>query len=263
MCLLVLAWRAHPRYRLIVAANRDEYHDRPAEPLAPWLDPRGLLAGRDLRAGGTWLGIDRRRRFGVITNYRERQSAPSGAPSRGGLLPAYLTAAAGVAAYLGALAPAADQYGGFNLLLADVDSLWYGSNRTEPFARQLEPGIYGLSNHRLDSPGPKLTRVRDAFERWLEQSASGPEAEPGALLEMLNDRRPAGAADPAPADPASACWERALSAPFVEHPEFGTRCSTVLLLETSGAVRMCERRFDRLGSPCGQSEYRFGPEEWC
>ncbi len=262
MCLLVLAWCTHPRYRLIVAANRDEYHDRPAEPLAPWLEPQGLLAGRDLRAGGTWLGIDRRRRFGVITNYREGQPAPADAPSRGGLIPGYLAEAAGAGAYLEAIEPVAGRYGGFNLLLADHESLWYGSNRIEPFARRLEPGIYGLSNHKLDSPWPKLTRVRATFERWLSE-ASGARDEAQALLEMLDDRRPAGADEPTAAEDAPAPWEPARSAPFVEHPQFGTRCSTVLLLDSSGALRMCERRFDRFGRPVGDQAYRLGAHEWC
>lgn len=261
MCLLVLAWRIHPRYRLIVAANRDEYHDRPAEPLGPWPQPEGVLAGRDLRAGGTWLGIDRRRRFGVVTNFRERQSAPRGAASRGGLIPGYFAAADSAGGYLAALAPLAGRYGGFNLLLADAESLWYGSNRTEPFAQRLDPGVYGLSNHRLDTPWPKLTRVRGAFERWLAEA--GAAQGPAAVFEMLDDRRAAEPQEGAAAGVCAASWERALSAPFLEHPEFGTRCSTVLFLEPDGALRMCERCFDRLGRPAGERDYRLGAHEWC
>ena len=261
MCLLVLAWRAHPRYRLIVAANRDEYHDRPADPLAPWPEAGGLLAGRDRRAGGTWLGIDRGRRFGVITNYRERQASPAGAPSRGGLIPGYLNAAVAPGEYLATLAPLAGRYGGFNLLLVDAQSLWYGSNRAEPFARRLEAGIYGLSNHHLDSPWPKLTRVRRAFEQWLRGAGGGEEA-PADLLALLDDRRPAGADERVLPQAPSTSWERALSAPFVEHPEFGTRCSTVLLLEPSGALRICERRFDRRGHRSGQRDFRLAADEW-
>src|SRR6185437_15331535 len=117
MCLLVLAWNTHPRYRLVVAANRDEYHDRPAAPLALWPAPADFLAGRDLRAGGTWMALDRRRRFGIVTNFR------------------YLAGGAAPGEYLGTLQGEAGGYGGFNLLLADGESLWYGSNRTEPFAR--------------------------------------------------------------------------------------------------------------------------------
>ena len=262
MCLLVLAWRVHPRYRLVVAANRDEYHDRPAEPLAPWPAPPALLAGRDLRAGGTWLGIDQRRRFGVITNYREQPQISTDTPSRGGLIPEFLTDPAGAGDYLGALRPRAARYGGFNLLLADEHSLWYGSNRVAPFARRLEPGVYGLSNHSLDSPWPKLTRVRSAFERWLADAPDGEDAS-AVLFGMLDDRRAAATGTEPAHEGTPGSWERALSAPFVEHPQFGTRCSTVLLLEPSGALHMSERRFDRHGRPVGQSEYRLAADQWC
>lgn len=262
MCILVLAWRAHPRYRLIVAANRDEFHDRPADPLAPWPAPDGLLAGRDRRAGGTWFGIDRHRRFGIITNYRERQTAPTDAPSRGHLIPDYLRTRGGAGEFLDAIEPEADRYGGFNLLLADASSLWYGSNRVHPFARRLEPGLYGLANAQLDSPWPKLTRVRANFESWLHESAvEGADAT--GLFALLEDRRPAVDEAQAPANDSDAAWERALSAPFVEHTRFGTRCSTVLLLDSSGALLMGERRFDRFGRPAGHSEYRLEPGQWC
>src|SRR5690348_10301620 len=120
MCLLVLAWRIHRRYRLVVAANRDEYHDRLAAPLSRWSSPPDILAGRDLRAGGTWLGLDRHRRFGVVTNFRELVRPPSEAPTRGGLIPQFLGGAAAPGEYLAALERKAAEYGGFNLLLADA-----------------------------------------------------------------------------------------------------------------------------------------------
>src|SRR5487761_887039 len=123
MCLLVLAWNTHPRYRLVVAANRDEYHDRDAAPLCLWPAPTDILAGRDLRAGGTWLGIDRRRRFGIVTNFRDLARAQPQAPSRGGLIPRYLDGGRGAGDYLAALESEAAGYGGFNLLLADAESL--------------------------------------------------------------------------------------------------------------------------------------------
>src|ERR1700749_3919130 len=119
MCLLVLAWQAHPRYRLIVAANRDEFHARPAAAMAKWAAPDDFVAGRDLKAGGTWLGIDRQRRFGVVTNFRELQRSPPDAPSRGNLIPDYLRAGTSGQRYLETLEPAASAYAGFNLLLAD------------------------------------------------------------------------------------------------------------------------------------------------
>src|ERR1700749_4617334 len=171
MCLLVLAWRAHPRYRLIVAANRDEFHARPTAPLAVWPEAPDILAGRDLTAQGTWLAVDRRRRFGIVTNFRDAQARRPEAPSRGGLIPDWLRQALTPAAFLGELEPRGQRYAGFNLLLNDGDSLSYASNRAPKFAAALAPGVYGLSNLLLDTPWPKLTRVRQEFERWLAQEA--------------------------------------------------------------------------------------------
>jgi uncharacterized protein with NRDE domain len=259
MCLLVLGWNTHPRYRLVVAANRDEYHDRPAAALGPWAAPNDILAGRDLRAGGTWLGIDRRRRFGVVTNFRDLVRPPPDAASRGELIPRYLAAATGPGAYLTGLERDAPAYGGFNLLLADAESLWYGSNRGAPFARALAPGIHGLSNERLDTPWPKLLRVRRGFERWLRTEGS---AEDDELFALLGDRSPATDEEGLPSTGVAPQWERILSSPFVQHETYGTRCSTVLAIEPSGAFYLAERRFDPSGALMGETEYRLGAAEW-
>ncbi|HWW32780.1 MAG TPA: NRDE family protein [Steroidobacteraceae bacterium] len=259
MCLLVLAWQAHPRYRLVVAANRDEFHERPAAPLARWPEPPGILAGRDLRAAGTWLGLDPARRFGVVTNFRELQERAPAAPSRGGLIPAYLGGAHGAREFCARLAPAATEYAGFNLLLADGGALWYCSNRAAPFARELPPGVYGLSNELLDTPWPKLVRVKARFREWLAE----PDGAPAGLFTLLADRTqapPEGA--PLPAGGLPREWERILSAPFVVHPVYGTRCSTVLLLEPGGRVYLAERRFDSAGDGRGESEFRLNAGDW-
>jgi uncharacterized protein with NRDE domain len=259
MCLLVLAWQAHPRYRLIVAANRDEYHERPAAPLAKWPEPPGILAGRDLRAAGAWLGIDPARRFGVVTNFRELQRPRPAAPSRGGLIPQYLAGGEGTRQCFARLEAAAQEYSGFNLLLGDAGSLWYGSNRAVPFARELPPGVYGLSNELLDTPWPKLVRVKARFREWLAE----PEATPAGLFALLADRTPSAESDaPLPTGGLPREWERILSAPFVVHPVYGTRCSTVVLLEPGGALYLAERRFDSAGEPNGQSEFRLNATEW-
>ena len=266
MCLLVLAWRSHARYRLVVGANRDEYHQRPAAPLSTWPPPAGLLAGRDLQAGGTWLGIDRARRFGVVTNFRELQRTRPGAPSRGDLIPSYLAGSAaaagshaGAARFFAALERRAHEYSGFNLLLTDAQSLWYGSNRATPFARELPPGVYGLSNELLDTPWPKLKRVRAGFEAWLR--ARQP-AQAEELFALLADRTPAAGALPADESALPAEWQRALSAPFVRHPEYGTRCSTVLLLDPDGAFDLIERCFDAHGNPSGETVFHLHAGEW-
>jgi uncharacterized protein with NRDE domain len=257
MCLLVLAWQAHPRYRLIVAANRDEYHERPAAPLAPWPPPDEMLAGRDLRAGGTWLGLSRARHFAVVTNFRERQRPRRSAPSRGNLIPAWLRSDEPGASWLASLETDAPGYSGFNLLVSDADSLWYASNRAETFARPLEPGVYGLSNEFLDTPWPKLRRVRERFQAWLGE----PAGTASALFDMLNDRTPTPDAD-LPHMGLPPDWERTLSSPFVLDATYGTRCSTVLLLEPTGATYLAERRFDSAGRESGQAEYQLNGEEW-
>jgi uncharacterized protein with NRDE domain len=258
VCLLVLAWNAHPRYRLVVAANRDEYHDRPSAPLGRWPPPDEILAGRDLRAGGTWLGIDQRRRFGIVTNFRDLMAAPPEAPSRGSLIPRYLAGAAAPGEYLTSLTPEAAAYGGFNLLLADGESLWYASNRANPFARALSPGIHGLSNEQLDTPWPKLLRVRRGFEAWLRGGGS---VDDGELFALLADRTQA-SEEHLPSTGVSPEWERTLSSPFVLNPRYGTRCSTLVAIEPTGACFLAERRFDPSGAPTGETEYRLGPGEW-
>ena len=269
MCLLVLAWQAHPRYRLVVAANRDEFHERPTAPLAKWPPPAEILAGQDLRANGTWLGLDHRRYFGVITNFRDLQRPRPEAPTRGALIPRYL-ADGSAKAFLTQLEPEAPRYSGFNLLLADGDSLWYASNRAQPFARELPPGVYGLSNQFLDTPWPKLRRVRRRFEAWLAHGSSDRAASEGipggdglgdptnasatGLFDLLDDRATATADEELPHTGIPPEWERVLSAPFVLHPDYGTRCSTVLLLEPSGAGYLAERRFDSGGARTGEIE---------
>lgn len=254
MCLLVLAWRCHPRYRVVVAANRDEYHARPAAPLNEWPDLPGVAGGRDLQARGAWFAADANRRFGIVTNFREFGRPRRSAPSRGGLIPTYLAGNEPPAGSLRALETDAPGYAGFNLLLGDDHSLWYASNRADEFARELPPGIYGLSNEYLDTPWPKLVRVRERFQQLL----SSPQALErdllvSNLLELLSDRETA-PPDSLPPGGLSPEWARKLSAPFVLDPEYGTRCSTILTVDEAGPM-LVERRFDADGSMSGESRW--------
>jgi uncharacterized protein with NRDE domain len=250
MCLLVLAWQVHPHHRLIVAANRDEFHARPTAPLAAWPPPdEGIYAGRDLRAGGTWMAVARQGCFGAVTNFREPQRPRADAPSRGGLIPGFLHSASSPAVYLEALKEEAARYAGFNLLLADEGSLWYATNRTRPFARELPPGMYGVSNGLLDAPWPKLRRVKEGFSRWLAAGSEDVEA----LFRLLSDRTRAESPADLPLTGVSPAWEETLSAPFVVHPEYGTRASTVLLA-SSREQTLIERRFDAQGEPNGWTQ---------
>ena len=255
MCLLFLAWRSHAQYRLVVAANRDEFHARDSAPLAPWPDRPGVAGGRDLHAMGAWFAVDQRRRCGIVTNFRDFGRRRRNAPSRGGLIPAYLAADVPPGDFLGALETDAPGNAGFNLLLGDSGSLWYASNRADQFARELPPGIYGLSNEFLDTPWPKLVRVRKRFVSLLQAPGSGEHrALAEALFAALADREPAPVESPPPGGMAPEMARR-LSAPFVLDSTYGTRCSTVLTISHDESLQMCERRFDAHGEPAGESEY--------
>jgi uncharacterized protein with NRDE domain len=264
MCLLVLAWEAHPRYRLIVAANRDEFHERPTVPMAKWSEPYDIIGGRDQRAGGTWLALDRQRRFGVVTNFRELQPPTSRATSRGNLIPDYLRGTQNARNYLANLERNAGEYSGFNLLLADGDSLWYASNRAEQFARRLPAGVYGLSNEFLDTPWPKLRRVRRQFDAWLEGSKQFQEqgASRADLFAILADTTQAGVDEQLPKTGLDPDWEQLLSSPFIRNDRYGTRCSTVVLQEPGGAVSLSERRFNPQGVATGETEFVLGAVDW-
>jgi uncharacterized protein with NRDE domain len=261
MCLLLIAWKTHPRYRLVLAGNRDEFHDRPAAPLNWWQDDARILAGRDLKAGGTWLGVARSGRFGIITNYRDLQAPTESAPSRGLLIPRYLTGATSPKEFLDDLRGAALRYSGFNLLVGGTRALYYFSNRGPKSPTVLAPGIYGLSNHLLDTPWPKLARTREKFTALLSQ----PDVQPDELFAVLADREQA-PADALPATGLPADWERIVSAPFIVNERYGTRCSNVLLVERNGRTILHERRFDSSGIQSGTSRFEFAsaevPEAW-
>ncbi len=261
MCLLVIAWKNHPRYRLILAGNRDEFHDRPAAPLNWWQDDARILAPRDLKANGTWLGVARSGRFGVVTNFRDLQAPAEYSPSRGTLVPRFLTGATSPKEFLDDLRGAAPRYSGFNLLVGGPRALYYFSNRGTPIPLSLKPGTYGVSNHLLDTPWPKLARTRARFNELLKQ----PDPAVDALFAMLADRtRTADAELPHTGLPLE--WERTVSSPFIVNDRYGTRCSTVLLVERNGRTVLHERRFDPEGVQTGVTRFEFKsadvPEQW-
>jgi uncharacterized protein with NRDE domain len=251
MSLALIAFGAHPLYRLVVAANRDEYHARPAAPAAWW--DEGFLAGRDLKAGGTWLGVDRRGRFALLTNVRDPSRHDPGAPSRGALVTSLLTTSTPVSVALPALVHAGAAHNGFNLIAGDPGELLWGSNRA-PAPMTLGPGIYGVSNHLLDTPWPKVTRTKDAFRRWCGGDAGG--NDPASVFLLLRDSERAPDAE-LPATGLSLERERMLSPPFIISADYGTRCSTVLTIDRDGNAHWIERSFDPAGRATGEVEYRF------
>jgi uncharacterized protein with NRDE domain len=251
MCLILLAWEQHPRWRLVVAANRDEFHARPTAPAGWWPQPADVLAGRDLQAGGTWLGVSRTGRFAAVTNVREPQRTLAGAPSRGFLPGNFLLSRAPSLAYLAGLMPRAMAYNGFNLLVMDGATLAWYSNRA-PAMRTLPPGVYGVSNHLLDTPWPKVARGKDDLRAAL--TVDDDDALEARLFESLARRDPAPDGE-LPATGVSTELERALSSAFIATPEYGTRSSTVLLLGRDGEARMTERTI-ALPAADGWSEVR-------
>ena len=255
MCLIVLAWEASEKTRLAVAANRDEFFARRAAPAAWWDDAPDILAGRDLEAGGTWLGITRRGRFAALTNFRDA-SAPKrdGAPSRGALAANFLRGDAAARDYVAAVKPGAGRYHGFNLLVSDGAELWSFSN-VEGDPVRLGPGVRGLSNHLLETPWPKVTAARSRLEAALAAARGAVDLE-SRLLQLLEDRT--AAADGAlPATGLPLDWERALSAAFVELPGYGTRASTALVVGADGGARFLERSFGEGGAPLGDVREAF------
>jgi uncharacterized protein with NRDE domain len=227
MCLILVAWRVHPGYPLVVAANRDEFFARPTAPAAFWKDAPQVLAGRDLEAGGTWMGITRDGRFAALTNFRDPAQTRSDAPSRGKLVADFLLGNDAPRAYLDRIADHGRRCNGYNLLVGDGESLWWASNMGgEP--RKLEPGVYGVSNHLLDTPWPKVGAGKTALAAAIDRL---PDDE--ALFQLLQDD----GVHPDEALPQTGVpldWERLLSSAFVKSPGYGTRSSTVLCAGRDG-----------------------------
>ncbi len=250
MCLLAFAVDMHPGYPLIVAANRDEYHARPASPAGWWRQPR-ILAGRDLRAGGTWLGVTREGGFATITNFRDPESHRPDAPSRGDLVVRALTDAQhSLVAHLQARGR---DYNGFNLLWYRAGQLWYYNNQTSAGVQRLPRGLYGLSNGVLDTPWPKLVRVRAGLKTLLQ---SRDEVQAARLLELMADRRQP-PEHSLPDTGIGAEWERLLASPFIVSPRYGTRSTSAVLFRTNGMATFSERAFDPEGKTMSEREFRF------
>ncbi|OAI40716.1 hypothetical protein AYO41_05595, partial [Verrucomicrobia bacterium SCGC AG-212-E04] len=222
MCLVAFAWLAHPRWRLVLAGNRDEFHARPSAPLARWEDEPGLIAGRDLEAGGTWLGVGEHGRAGVVTNVRDPKGSHDGR-SRGTLLVDYLGGAAGAGAFASALAERARTFRPYNLVLFDPRDAVVASNHPAVRWERLAPGVHAISNGAPDAHWPKSQRLRQALEAWLASGTSPLEE----LFAPLADETMAPDAE-LPDTGVGLETERRLSPAFIRGEEYGTRACTVL-----------------------------------
>lgn len=237
MCVLFIAYKHHPRYPLIVLANRDEFYNRPSAPAARWEDHPRVTAGRDLVGGGTWLGIADGGRFAAVTNYRD-PSRPAGSISRGKLVADFLIGDAEPGEYMKSIAENANDYSGFNLIVGSADELFYFSNAANEQPRQLTPGVYGLSNHLLNTPWPKVSSGLAAFKRLIGSEDFSSEAG----FELLADETLA-ADDDLPDTGIGLDRERILSPIFIRTPVYGTRSSTIVRSDSGGELKLEERVF--------------------
>jgi uncharacterized protein with NRDE domain len=234
MCLILIAHGAHSGFPLVIAANRDEYYQRPTARAGFWQDHPHILAGRDLECMGTWLGVTRRGRFAALTNFRDPRERKTDAPSRGHLVSDFLASDQDPREYLGDVAMQAPRYNGFNLLAGDIDGVFYFSSRTGA-AQQVSPGVHGLSNHLLDTPWPKVERGKRRLQAAL---AGEPDAE--TLLDLLHDREPVPESE-LPDTGIGLELERVLSPVLIVSPQYGTRSSTAVLFGGDGSVSFAER----------------------
>lgn len=240
MCLLFLSYRTTPGYRLVVAANRDEFLRRSTAPLAFLDAEKTILAGRDLQGGGTWLGITAQLKFAAITNYRQPGANREDAPSRGEILMDYLTGEEDAEHYIRALAENGADYNGFNLLLGDSRDLYYYSNRSVG-PQPLAPGFYGLSNHLLDTPWPKVVRGKALLYPDMVEAKH---LDPMLLFDPLADNlRPPD--DQLPDTKIGLEWERLLSTIYIDGADYGTRSSAVITVSDSGHIEFIEKTLHR------------------
>jgi uncharacterized protein with NRDE domain len=250
MCLILLAWRVHAGYPCVLAANRDEFHERPTQRADWWTDQTRILAGRDLKEGGTWLGVTRSGRFAALTNFRDPSKQRSGARSRGHLVAEILESPHSVAELLLHLQGAAAQYNPFNVLFSDGAHLGvFESMRGE--GRELGPGIFGLSNDLLDTPWPKVREAKSRLAAALSQAEDAT-----LLMHLLRDDRQASDAE-LPQTGISREWERMLSSAFIRSDSYGTRCTTVYRVEDSGRASFDEWSWDRAGREIGRQRFEF------
>lgn len=251
MCLILFSYLEHSGYRLILAANRDEFYDRPTQPLHVWDDAPDVWAGRDLKGRGTWLGISRRGRLAAITNYRDPANRLDKAPSRGLLVSRFLTGQAPPESYLHKVNAIGHRYNGFNLIAGDATGLWYLSNRRDGIQR-LRPGLYGLSNHLIDTAWPKVSRGKKRLRQILNQKDGW---DPEEIFSFLEDRT-IYPDSRLPDTGVGLDWERTLSPLFITSPAYGTRSSSVITIADSGEAAFVERSFSSGSSGMSVSETR-------
>jgi uncharacterized protein with NRDE domain len=237
MCLVVFAYKAHPKYKLLFAANRDEFYNRPSSQAQFWAEYPFLLAGKDLQAGGTWLGITQDGRFAAITNYRDMKNIKETSVSRGFLPLNFLTGKEGIENYYKKIKNSLSNYNGFNLIAGDIDNLHYFSNVSNELIK-IKNGVHGLSNAMLDTPWPKVNKSKGELFKLVRND----KIQTNELLNLLSDTFPA-RDEELPDTGIGLNWERALSSILIRSDNYGTRSSTVILVDNENNVQFTERTF--------------------
>lgn len=238
MCLIFLSVNHHPNYKLIIAANRDEFYQRKTAAADFWSDHPHILGGRDLEASGTWMALNKQGRIAMVTNYRDLKNLKEVAPSRGALVSDFLHTDEHPETYLQSIAPRANDYNGFNLLVGDADELWYLSNYKNGIEK-LSEGVHGLSNALLNTPWPKVEKGKKSFADLIKQDSP----DPGALFNFLYDEERA-ADELLPETGVGLERERMLSSMFIKSPNYGTRSSTVVMIGRDNNIHFQERVYD-------------------
>lgn len=238
MCLIFLSLNDHPKYKLIVAANRDEFYNRQTSSAEFWSENKNVLGGRDLEAGGTWMGITTQGKIAMVTNYRDLKSIKKNAPSRGKLVSDYLMNEDRPIDYLNDVASKSKRYNGFNLIAGNLNELYYHSNFREGVS-PIPPGIHGLSNHLLDTPWPKVRYGLKKFQMMIDKN----EVDPDALLDLMYNDKVASDQE-LPDTGVGLEKERVLSSMFIKSPGYGSRSSTVVLMDKKNNVVFVERNYD-------------------
>ncbi len=256
MCLILFAYKTSPRWPLILASNRDESYARPTQSAEFWTDSNGLLAGRDLDKGGTWLGLTKRGRFAAVTNYREGAQQPNYPKSRGVLVENFLRGHVQSLDYLEQVRSEQHLYAGFGCLLGDLSNLYFYSNRSDEI-ECVQTGVHGLSNAFLNTPWPKLEKGKQQLHRLITAESS---LNAEVLLEMLADRQTF-EQDQLPQTGVDSHREKVLSSKFIAVDErYGTKSSTVIMVHESGDVHFVERSFGPWGHLIGESNFKFAME---
>jgi uncharacterized protein with NRDE domain len=255
MCLIVFANNVLEDYKLIFAANRDEFYNRPSEQADFWKDHPDLLAGKDLQAGGTWMGITRKGKFAAITNFRDLKNNRNDAPSRGELTLDFLVKDVTPEEYYNRLKSELNNYNGFNLILGNIDELYYFSNKTDGL-KKLEPGIHGISNAILDTPWPKVEKSKRQLKHLIEQQ----NIHPWEILNLLDDTSPA-KDEELPDTGVGLELERILSPIFIKSEKYGTRSSTIVTVDKNNNVKFVEKTYFANTGRFSNKEFNFTIEK--